>query len=427
MASKKKKVLLIGGGGRENALARSIAASERTAKLIAAPGNPGIARYAKCVDCRADDVAGLADLAVAEGVDLAVVGPEKALVDGIHDLFAGWGIPVAGPAWGAARLEGSKVFAKQTMSLLGIPQAEPYGVFSDFEETRAYIKASPFPLVVKADGLAAGKGVVMAKDKKEAIAAARDMLVNKRFGDAGNRVVLERQLNGEELSFLFICDGKKAVPLAPARDYKRLCKGDEGPNTGGMGAHSPGSAAERNLVDVVQKTVVSPLLAGMVRMGSPYKGVLYCGLMITDEGPKVLEFNCRFGDPETQVILPRLRTDLVDLLEASSLGSLDGVELSWDNRAALCVILASEGYPVKARTGRVIEGLERLPADIIVDHSGTQKAQEGLVTSSGRVLSIGTLAETVDEAREKVYDALKAVHFQGMQYRTDIGAGAGGA
>ncbi len=416
-------ILLVGGGGRENALARALARSPRTRTLIAAPGNPGIAEICTCRPVAASDVAGLTRLASGLSADLVVVGPEQPLVQGLSDSLHAYGIPAAGPTGSAALLEGSKVFAKETMTRLGIPQAEPYEVFDDFDDAEAYIETCDEPVVVKADGLAAGKGVVVASDHEEAIVAAREMLVQRRFGDAGRRIIVEPCLEGEEISLLFVCDGRIAVPLVSARDYKRLEDDDHGPNTGGMGAHSPGSVTDA-LVDRVRETVVAPLLAGMAEERTPYKGILYCGLMQTAEGPKVLEFNCRFGDPEAQVILPRLSSCLPTLLETAALDSLAGVELEWDARAALCVVLAAAGYPTKPRSGDRIEGLDALELgdDLFVDHAGTRLQDDELLTAGGRVLSVGALGDGVAAAREKAYAAASKVRFDGRQMRSDIGA-----
>ena len=423
MSTHRMNILLVGNAGRENALARALARSPKTAILLAAPGNPGIAEFAECVPVPTSDTGALVDLAASRDVGLVVVGPEKPLVDGLVDALRARGIPAAGPVAAAARLEGSKVFAKQTMSRLGIPQAEPYRVFTDFGDAERHLLEGRGPVVVKADGLAGGKGVTVARDRPEAVAAARSMLVDGRFGDAGRRVIVEPCLEGEEVSLLFVCDGERAVPLASARDYKRVGDGDRGPNTGGMGTHSPGRADDA-LVRRVEETVVAPLLAGMAAAGAPYRGVLYCGLMLTAEGPKVLEFNCRFGDPEAQVILPRLRSCLVTLLESAATGSLAGVELDWDERASLCVVLAAEGYPGKPRTGDEIHSLDELGPEILVDHAGTRREDGRLVTAGGRVLAVGALGEDLADARRKAYAAAAKVRFDGRHYRSDIGAAA---
>ena len=418
--SERIDILLVGGGGRENALARALAGSRRTGKLLAAPGNPGIARFAECVAVPAGDVGALAALAEDRGVGLVVVGPEQPLVAGLADEVSARRIAVAGPSRAAARLEGSKVFAKRIMTRLGIPHAEPYGVFDSLDEAERYIESAAGPVVVKADGLAGGKGVAVAEDRRAARGAARAMLRDGRFGNAGRRLIVEPRLVGEELSLLFVCDGRDAVPLASARDYKRLRDGDAGPNTGGMGAHSPGRADEE-LLSRIEQTVVAPLLAGLAADGTPYRGVLYCGLMLTDDGPKVLEFNCRFGDPEAQVILPRLRSCLVTLLEKAAVDTLAGVELDWDPRTALCVVLGASGYPDKPRTGDPIRGLSALGQEILVDHAGTRQAGGRLVTAGGRVLALGALGSDLAEARQRAYRAVARVSFEGLQFRSDIG------
>ncbi len=419
-------ILLVGGGGRENALARALARSPRTGQLIAAPGNPGIARFACCVEVAATDQAGLIALAEERDVGLVVVGPEQPLADGLVDALSARGIAAAGPVQAAALLEGSKVFAKETMRRLGIPQAEPYGVFDDFDDVERYLAGCDGAVVVKADGLAAGKGVTVADTPAAALAAAKSMLVDRRFGDAGRRVIVEPRLVGEEISMLFVCDGRRALPLVSARDYKALKDGDRGPNTGGMGTHSPGRE-HSGLARQVEETVVAPLLARMAADGTPYRGVLYCGLMLTADGPKVLEFNCRFGDPEAQVILPRLESCLVTLLEEAAVGSLEGVELTWDPRVALTVVLAAAGYPESPRSGDPIHGLDNLPEDVFVDHAGTRLKDGELVTAGGRVLAVGALGDDLAAARSRAYDAAGRITFAGKHFRTDIGGDAGEA
>jgi phosphoribosylamine--glycine ligase len=423
----KLNILLVGGGGRENALARALARSPRTGKLIAAPGNPGIAAFAECVPVKASDLDGLLQLARERAVDMVVVGPEQPLADGIADRFAAHNITVAGPRQQAALLESSKVFAKAMMTRLGVPQAEPYHVFDSNDEARRHISAMlDGPVVIKADGLAAGKGVVVAEGRKQALQAVEQMLVEKRFGRAGEQVIVEPCLEGEEASLLFLCDGRRAVPLASARDYKRLQAGDRGPNTGGMGAYSPTPRVDSALVGQVTQMIVKPILAGMSEQGCPYRGVLYCGLMLTAAGPKVLEFNCRFGDPEAQVILPRLKSCLVTLLEQAATGSLADARLDWDDRTTVCVVLASPGYPSKPQTGQLIRGLEGLPTNVFVDHAGTAMRDGRLVTSGGRALSVGAFGANLSEARRLVYDTVGRIECDGVQYRADIGQSAEG-
>ena len=422
MTNNQIDVLLIGSGGRENALAKALFASPRLGKLYGAPGNPGISQYGELIDLSVSDTSGLVKFAKEKSIGLVVVGPEAPLVAGLADELTAEGILVFGPSASGARIEGSKVFAKEIMQKAAITQAEPYGVFSDVKEAVKFIEESDFPVVIKADGLCGGKGVAVPKNKGQALQACEDMLVLRRFGEAGSRIVIERQLSGDEVSLLFVCDGKRAIPLASARDYKRLETGNIGPNTGGMGAHSPGDKITPELVTKVHDEVVIPLLKEMAKLGAHYRGILYCGLMLTREGPKVLEFNCRFGDPETQVILPRLKSCLITLLESAAKGDLSQVKLQWDERAALCVVLASPGYPMAPKYGQTIKGLEDLDEDIFVFHAGTKEEGNELITSGGRVIAIGGLGNSIKEARERTYSAIDAVQFDGMHFRRDIGA-----
>jgi phosphoribosylamine--glycine ligase len=401
------RVLVVGGGGREHAIIRALKRSPQSPELLCTPGNPGIAHDAKLVPA-ADDLRALADL--------VVVGPEAPLVDGIADRCAEQGVACFGPSAAAARLEGSKAFAKEVMAAAGVPTAR-HTVVDSVEDGLAAI--TEYPVVLKADGLAAGKGVVIAQDEAEARAALEAMLVERRFGDT--TVLVEEFLAGAELSLLAICDGETALPLAPARDYKRIGEGDTGPNTGGMGSYSPVPEVDAALVERIRATVHQPVVDELARRGTAFHGVLYAGLMLTAGGPKVLEFNVRFGDPETQAVLPRLRTDLLDLMQrATSPGGLDGAVLEWDARAAVTVVLASRGYPASSSSGDVITGLDRVPEGVEITHAGTAERDGALVTAGGRVLNVTALGDDTQSARERAYAAADMIDFDGRQLRRDI-------
>ncbi len=415
------KVLIVGSGGREHALAWKVAQSKKVKRVYGAPGNPGIAQIGECVDIKPTDIEKLADFAEREGIDLTIVGPEAPLVAGITDEFEKRGLKVFGPSKAAAQLEGSKAFAKEMMKKYGVPTAD-FKVFDDPEKAKEYIRKVGVPIVVKADGLAAGKGVVVAQTIEEAIEAVEKIMVEKVFGEAGNRVVVEECLKGEEASYLVITDGKQFVPLATAQDHKAVFDGDKGPNTGGMGAYSPAPVLSKEMEKEVQEKVIKPILEGMAKEGMPFKGILYAGLMITKEGPKVLEFNVRFGDPEAQAILRRLEDDLVDVALSAVEGRL-GEELHWKPETSICVVLASKGYPGKYEKGKVITGIEeaeKVPT-VVVFHAGTAVKDGKLVTNGGRVLNVTALGKDIVEARERVYEAVKRIHFDGIHYRTDIG------
>ena len=403
---------------------RAFFRSPQRLELLAAPGNAGIAR--DCVPCHpvaADDVPGLVALAQEEQVEFVVVGPEAPLVAGLVDELAKAGIPAFGPSGAAARIEGSKQYAKELMRELGVPTAS-YTVFKTREDALANLACASYPAVLKADVLAAGKGVIICETEREAREAVDEFFVDRRFGDT--TVVLEEFLEGEELSLLALCDGVTAVPMAPAQDYKRIFDGDRGPNTGGMGSYSPVPGIESGHVEVLARTVHQPIVDELRRRGTPFHGVLYAGLMMTAEGPKVLEYNCRFGDPETQAVLPRLRSDLLEVLQAAStLGGLEGVTLEWSQDWAVTVVLASRGYPESSSSGDEITGLRNIDSlEVEVLHAGTAEENGKIVTAGGRVLSVTGIGPTAAEARERAYTAAERVEFEGKQMRHDIAARA---
>ena len=418
------RVLVVGGGGREHAIVRALFRSPQRPELLAAPGNAGIARdRVPCHQVAADDVPALASLAREEGCDFVVVGPEAPLVAGLVDALAEVGIPAFGPSGAAARIEGSKQYAKELMRDVGVPTAS-YTVFRSRDEALANLACASYPAVLKADVLAAGKGVIICETEREAREAVDEFFVDRRFGDT--TVVLEEFLEGEELSLLALCDGVNAVPMAPAQDYKRIFDGDRGPNTGGMGSYSPVPGIEREHAEVLARTVHQPIVDELRRRGTPYHGVLYAGLMMTADGPKLLEYNCRFGDPETQAVLPRLRSDLLELLQAATrLGGLEGAELEWSQDWAVTVVLASRGYPESSSSGDEVSGLRAIDSlDVEVLHAGTAEEDDKIVTAGGRVLNITGIGATVAEARERAYAAAERVEFDGKQMRHDIAARA---
>jgi phosphoribosylamine--glycine ligase len=406
-------VLVVGGGGREHALVRTLLRGSRRPEVIATPGNAGIARDG--IECLpADDVIALAR---ERGVDLAVVGPEAPLVGGLVDDLSAVGIAAFGPSRAAARIEGSKAYAKQLMKAAGVPTAS-HVLFRDRDEAAAHLACASYPAVLKADVLAAGKGVIIAADEREAREAVDVFFGERRFGDT--EVLLEEFLAGEELSLLALCDGERAVPLAPAQDYKRIFDGDRGPNTGGMGSYSPVPGVDARTADELARVVHQPIVDELRRRGTPFHGVLYAGLMMTAGGPKVLEYNARFGDPETQAVLPRLRSDLLELLEASTApGGLEGAVPEWSPEWAVTVVLASRGYPESSSSGDVIRGLDDVERAEVF-HAGTAERDGEVVTAGGRVLGVTALGATPAEARQRAYGAAERITFEGRQMRTDI-------
>lgn len=414
------KVLVVGGGGREHTLVWKLTQSPRVEKIYCAPGNAGIAEVAETLPLGSEDLSGLLEFAWREKIDLTVVGPEAPLVAGIVDLFQAHGLRVFGPSQAAAMLEGSKALAKEIMHKYNIPTAA-YRTFTDAEEARAYIRQRGVPCVVKADGLAAGKGVTVALDEETAMEAVRQVMEERVFGDAGRAVVIEEYLEGEEVSVLAFTDGVTVVPMVPSQDHKRVFDGDQGPNTGGMGAYSPPPVYTPEVHEQVVSQILEPVVEALRQEGREYVGVLYAGLMITSTGPKVLEFNVRFGDPETQVVLPRLKTDLVDIIEAVLERRLASQPIEWRSEAAVCVVMAAEGYPGTYPKGMPISGLESLPPEVMVFHAGTARRDGQLVTAGGRVLGVTALGEDIKAAIAKAYAAVERIHFPHCHYRCDIG------
>lgn len=413
------KVLVIGGGAREHALVWKLSQSPKVTKIFAAPGNGGIAQLAQCVPVPETDLDGLLTFALREKIDLTVVGPEVPLVAGVVDRFKANGLQIFGPDQKGARLEGSKKYAKEFMLKYQIPTAQ-YAAYDNLNEAYAGLEQFAFPLVIKADGLAAGKGVVICHRKEEAAAAIKSMIEDGKFGAAGKEIIIEEFLEGVEASLLCLVTADKIIPLESAGDYKRLLDHDQGPNTGGMGCVSPNKTLTPSLMAAIEREILKPALKGIQAEMMDYKGILFIGLMITAQGPKVLEFNVRFGDPETEVLLPRLETDLVDLFLKTIQGTITREDLVWSQKTCLGVVLATAGYPESSGSGQAITGLDEVDAEIMLFHAGT-KREDQLVTNGGRVLAVVALGDPLDQARTKVYSNIKKIHFDGMQYRTDIG------
>jgi phosphoribosylamine--glycine ligase len=416
------KVLVVGGGGREHALVWKIAQSPKVSEIYCAPGNAGISKQATLVSIKANDLSGLLEFALKEKIGLTVVGPEEPLTKGIVDLFESNGLSIFGSSQKAAEIEGSKAFAKEMMKKYQIPTGA-YEIFEDSKEAAAYIRGKGAPIVVKVDGLAAGKGVIVCKTVEEAIQSVDKIMVEKIFGEAGNRVVIEECLMGEEASYIAFTDGKAVLPMASSQDHKPVFDGDQGPNTGGMGAYSPAPVVTDRVHERIMEEILKPIIQGMAEEGRIYKGVLYAGLMIRDEIPKVLEFNARFGDPETQPVLMRMKGDIVPILEACIRCNLSQFEIEWDSRASVCVVMASKGYPGDYEKGIAIKGLEEVSQmkDVFVFHAGTAIRDDEMVTNGGRVLGVTGLGENIPSAIERTYQAVKKIFWDGARFRSDIG------
>ncbi len=415
------KILIVGSGGREHTLAWKIAQSPLVTEVFCAPGNGGIAAHAECVPIQVEEIEALADFAEEKGIDLTVIGPERPLVMGVVDHFKDRGLTVYGPSAKAAQLEGSKAFTNELLDRAGV-RGKKFAVFSDAAEAREYVKAEGAPIVVKADGDAAGKGVVVATTVEEAFDAIDRCMVALEFGPAGERVVIEECLVGPECSIKAFVDGETIVPMVPAQDYKRVHDGDAGPNTGGMGCYSPVPAVTPEVFEYVIEQVMRPTVRTMAEEGNPYSGTLYAGIILTEDGPRMLEYNCRFGDPETQVVLPRLESDLVEILLATAEGRLDEIEARWTDDKAVCVVIASGGYPGSYRKGKLMSGMDEASAaeSTIVFHAGTRAVGDGIVSNGGRVLGVTGLGETFQLARDSAYTTVGLIDFEDMFFRNDI-------
>ncbi len=413
-------ILILGSGGREHALLWKLAQSPEATKLYAVPGNPGMAELAECVAGSIEDNAAVVKLAQEKKIDLVVVGPEVPLMNGVVDALRAAGIKAFGPTKAAAELEGSKSFSKDIMKKYGIPTAK-YEVFTDADAARAYIEKEGAPIVIKANGLAAGKGVIVAETKEQALDAVHEIMDDAAFGKAGSRVVIEAFMEGEEASLLAFTDGKTIRPMVSSQDHKRAYDGDKGPNTGGMGTYAPAPVMTKDMVEQATEKILKPMIAAMAKEGRPYQGCLYAGLMITEEGPKVVEFNARFGDPETQVVLPLLRGDLVKIMQACVDGTLDTAAVDWEDGAAVCVVMASDGYPKSYKKGYAIDGLKKAESlGTFVFHAGTAKKDGKVVTSGGRVLGVTARGGGIKEATEKAYKGVEAIRFTDEFHRKDI-------
>ena len=415
------KLLIVGSGGREHALAWKLYRSPRVSRIYTAPGNAGTASLDENLPIKAGDIQALADAAQKLSIDLTLVGPEAPLASGIVDRFQGLGLPIFGPTAAAAQIEASKAFSHHLMQKYGLPC--PQGeVFSDYSQAQRYVKDQQLPLVVKADGLAAGKGVTVAHTRTEALSALHQAMSEKVFGAAGEQVLINHCLSGPEVSLLAFTDGTTVVPLVPACDYKRIYDGDQGPNTGGMGGYSPPGFFTPEMAQQATEAILEPAVRAMAAESRPYRGVLYAGLMLTEEGIKVLEFNCRFGDPETQVILPRMKSDLLEPLLACVHGGLDRVKVEWDTQPCVGVVMASPGYPGEYRMGYHITSIDGTGPDALVFHAGTRIQEGQVVTNGGRVLAVAALGDSIDAARNRAYECVSQIHFEGCYYRRDIAA-----
>lgn len=419
------KVLIIGSGGREHTLVWKITQSPEVSQIYCAPGNAGISQLARCIDINADNIKELVDFAKKEKIDLTIVGPELPLSKGIVNEFNRWSLKIFGPSREATEIESSKVFSKYLMKKYNIPTAN-YEVFQNSEEALDYVKQQTFPLVIKADGLAAGKGVFIANNLSEAENALNSLMVMKTFGNAGEKVIIEEFLEGEEVSVLAFCDGKTVVPMVSSQDHKKIFDNDQGPNTGGMGAYSPVPFYTDEIREKAWQEILKPAIEGLRSEGREYKGVLYAGLILTKEGPKVLEFNARFGDPETQVILPRLETDLIEILTTVIEGNLHQIDIKWKNNAAVCVVVASGGYPDEYQKEKIVNGLGELEEmrNVVAFHAGTKFQDGKVLTSGGRVLGITAWTESISDAKRRAYKGVEKVCFDNMYYRKDIAAKA---
>ncbi|WP_336776154.1 phosphoribosylamine--glycine ligase [Paenibacillus sp. MMO-58] len=418
------RILVVGGGGREHAIVWALKKSEKVKEVFCAPGNAGIAQIADCVPIAVNQFDELVKFAKDAAIDLVFIGPDDPLAAGIVDAFEAHNIPVYGPNKAAAEIEGSKIFMKDLLRKYNIPTAK-YETFTNYESALAYLREQSVPIVIKADGLAAGKGVTVAYSMEEAEKALKEAMVDKVFGEAGNQIVIEEFLEGQEMSILAFVDGETVKAMVPAQDHKPVFDNDKGPNTGGMGTYTPLPHIDQAIIDESIENIIKPTAKAMVSEGRPFRGVLFAGLMITKDGPKTIEFNARMGDPETQVVLPRLKTELVDVVLASLNGRLDQLELEWSDEAAVCVIVASEGYPASYPKGREITGLDAAEAQgALVFHAGTAEKDGKIVTSGGRVLGVVGRGRDIAEARARAYEAVSVIHFDGMHSRTDIAAKA---
>lgn len=413
------KILIVGSGGREHAITWKVCQSPKAEKIFVLPGNPGTAQIAENVNgISMDDHSAVVQFCKKNKVDLVIVGPESPLANGLADSLTNAGIRCFGPSQAAAEIEASKVFAKNFMARHQIPTAR-YATFSSFEEALAYLQSVDYPIVIKASGLAAGKGVILPKTAKEARSALEAMLVGNEFDAAGREVVIEERLTGQEVSLMAFTDGISVVPMVAAQDHKRLLEDDQGPNTGGMGAYAPAPVFTAEMMNEAIEKVLKPAVHGLKSEGNPFVGVLYAGLMLTPNGIRVLEFNCRFGDPETQVVLPLLETDLLEIAEACVNGNLESTNIRWKNGSAVCVVLASKGYPEKVESGKLAT-IEALPDDLVCFHAGTKSENGNLITSGGRVFGLTAWADKIEDAIKNVYANIEKVNFEGMQYRSDI-------